>query len=126
MEQNASTVIVMCETVECLNEIDDVAAVVGVDGILIGTFDLSASMGVLNDWGNPKIKEALSKVGEACRKHGKIFGVAGLNHLPHLLAWAIAELDLRLIISKGDMAMVSDGMKAAHDTLVGIQASVSR
>ena len=117
MEKNASTVIVMCETVGCLEQIDDVAAVPGVDGILIGTFDLCTSLGVLNDWENPKIKEALSKVAMACKTHGKIFGVAGLNHLPKVLSWVINDLGARLVISKGDTAIISDGLKAAHDTL---------
>lgn len=117
MEQNASTVIVMCETVGCLDQIDDVAAIPGVDGILIGTFDLCTSLGVLDDWENPKMREAFSKVGAACHKHGKIFGVAGLNHLPEMLSWVIHHLGARLVISKGDMAIVSDGLKTAHDTL---------
>lgn len=121
LDQRGSTAIVMCETVECLNEIDGVAAVDGVDGILIGTFDLSIELGILGDWENPKLKEALEKVGMACKKHGKVFGVAGLNHLPAVLTWVINTLGARFVVGKGDMAIVSDGMKASCDAIRALE-----
>ena len=111
----------MCETVECLNEIDGVAAVDGADGILIGTFDLSIELGILGDWETPKLKQALEKIGMACEKHGKLFGVAGLNHLLEVLKWIINTLGARFIVGKGDMAIVSDGMRASYDAIRALE-----
>ena len=42
-----------CETAEALAQIEKIAALPGVDGIFIGPFDLSISMGMAGDFENP-------------------------------------------------------------------------
>jgi len=46
-----------------------------------------------------------------------VFVVAGLNHLPDVVKGEISGLGARLIVGKGDMAIVADGMKARHEGL---------
>ena len=58
------------ETVEALNHIDEIVSVPGVDVALIGPSDLSFSMGILEDYFNPKYQEALDKIVKACNKSG--------------------------------------------------------
>ncbi|MEE2784861.1 MAG: aldolase/citrate lyase family protein [Pseudomonadota bacterium] len=57
----------MIETVEALEAIDDIAAVSGVDVLLIGPSDLSINLDVPLDYRNPKYLAALEKIGTACR-----------------------------------------------------------
>lgn len=111
----------MVETVACLDVIDEVASVPGVDVILIGTFDLSTELGILGDWENPKLKKALEKVANACKKHGKVFGVAGLNHLPVVLKWVINVLGARFVVGQGDMQILANGLKSSYETLRGLE-----
>lgn len=60
-----------CETVGALEAIEEIAAMDGVDGIFIGPFDLSISMGMPGDFSNPVFQAALKRVLDACHAAGK-------------------------------------------------------
>lgn len=60
-----------CETVGCLENIEEIAALPGVDGIFVGPFDLSASMGIPGQFEKPEFKEALERILAACKTENK-------------------------------------------------------
>ena len=60
-----------CETKECVDIIEDIVALDGVDGIFVGPYDLSASLGMPGDFENPKFQEAIEKVCKATKEAGK-------------------------------------------------------
>lgn len=65
---NAETLVIpQCETVEALADIETIVAMDGVDGIFIGPFDLSISMGMPGDFENPEFHAALERILNACR-----------------------------------------------------------
>ncbi len=70
--------VVMIESPEAVKNAADIAAVDGVDVLLIGTSDLSSELGIVGQMGHPKVIEAYETVGAACRKHGKILGMGGV------------------------------------------------
>lgn len=43
--------------------------------------------------------QLLAKVSEACRKHGKIMGLAGIYHQPVIQDWAVNKLGVGFIPS---------------------------
>ena len=76
---NASTlVVVMIETPEAVENVDAIAAVEGVDGLLVGTNDLCMEMGIPGRVGDPAVMEAQAKVIDACRRHGRFPGLGGV------------------------------------------------
>jgi 4-hydroxy-2-oxoheptanedioate aldolase len=72
-------VIPQCETIEAVGNIEDILAVPGVAGIFIGPYDLSISMGIPVQFDNPKFKEAVWHVKEACNKAGKMVLTMGMT-----------------------------------------------
>lgn len=69
---NEETVLIpQCETVGCLEHIEEIAAMEGVDGIFVGPFDLSISMGIPAEFKNPKLIAALERILKACKDNGK-------------------------------------------------------
>ena len=69
---NAETLVIpQCETAEALSDIETIAAMDGVDGIFIGPFDLSISMGMPGDFEKPQFRAALARILSACRAAGK-------------------------------------------------------
>lgn len=70
--------VVMLESPKAVSNADDIAAVDGVDVLLIGTSDLSSELGIAGQMGHAKIIDAYETVGAACRKHGKALGLGGV------------------------------------------------
>lgn len=84
---NENTVIVLQaesqKAVDCINEI---AAVEGLDAVLIGPYDLSASLGHTGDLQHPVVQTAIKDIADACHKHHTklgIFGVCADNVSPY-------------------------------------------
>ena len=70
--------VVMIESPEAVKNAADIAAVDGIDVLLIGTSDLSSELGIAGQMGHPKVVDAYATVGAACRKHGKVLGMGGV------------------------------------------------
>jgi 2-dehydro-3-deoxyglucarate aldolase/4-hydroxy-2-oxoheptanedioate aldolase len=61
------------EDIETVAEVDEIVALDGVDGILIGHNDLSASMGLHGQYEHPDFVAALAEIEAACTRHGKSY-----------------------------------------------------
>jgi 2-dehydro-3-deoxyglucarate aldolase/4-hydroxy-2-oxoheptanedioate aldolase len=70
-----STVICQIESVTGLENLDAIAAVNGVDVLWVGHFDLTQSMGIPAQFQHPDFLDALRRVVEAARRHGKHAGM---------------------------------------------------
>ncbi len=84
-------IIPMIETIEALDNIDDMLSVPGIDVLLIGPSDLSINLDVALDYPNPKYVAALDKIAAACANAGV---VPGLYFIP-------PGLELSELIAKG-------------------------
>lgn len=73
------TVIVQIEHIQAVQAIEAIIRVAGVDGVLVGPYDLSASMGRLGEVTHPEVTAAIARVTEACQATGMPLGVFGLN-----------------------------------------------
>ena len=72
-KRNELTLILpQCENIELLEVIDEVAEMDGVDGIFIGPFDLSISMGIPGQFEHPEFLAAVRKIRNAVKKAGKL------------------------------------------------------
>ncbi len=72
-EANRDTLLVpQCETAGCLEHIDEICALDGVDGVFIGPFDLSIALGIPGDFANERHINAVAHVLDVCRRHGKL------------------------------------------------------
>ena len=83
----------------------------GIDVLLIGPNDLAISLGVAGQMQSPVLEEAIGKVAEAARAHGKIFGM----HAPEAMLDPWIPRGLTLLMSSLDTAMLQLGMKAIAD-----------
>lgn len=81
----ATMVIVMMEAVEALERVEEIAAVDGVDMMLVGTNDLTAEWGIPGEYDDPRVAAAYQRTIDACRKRGKHVGIGGLGSRPDLV-----------------------------------------
>ncbi|HLZ08252.1 MAG TPA: aldolase/citrate lyase family protein [Chloroflexota bacterium] len=68
---------VKVETAQGVANIEEIASVPGLDAILIGPSDLSTSLGIPGQYGHVRLREAIGRILEACRKNG----IAGGPHV---------------------------------------------
>ena len=107
---NAATmVIVQFESAEAIDRAEEIAAVEGVDMVLLGVNDLLADLGLAGQLEHPKVRDAYERTIAACRKHGKHAGVGGLSTKPKLAAEFIA-MGARLLSTGTDIQFLSSAM----------------
>lgn len=105
--------IAQIELASAVDTIDEIAAVDGIDALLIGPNDLAISLGVAGRMDSPLLAEAIGKVAEAARRHGKIFGM----HAPEAMLEPWFAHGLTLAMSLLDTGMLLAGMRAVADRL---------
>lgn len=71
--------VVQIETPAALEAIDEIAAVDGVDVLFVGPLDLSAGLGILQQFDHPAFKKALRRVAAAAERAGKAAGILLMN-----------------------------------------------
>jgi 4-hydroxy-2-oxoheptanedioate aldolase len=97
--------IVQVETVAALENAEEIAAVDGVDGVLIGPADLAASMGLRGDTSNPRVQaaveEAIAKVGNAGKSAGLLCIDESLakHYLANGANFVAAGIDTTLLVN---------------------------
>lgn len=104
---NASVLVaVMIESTQALACIGDIAAVDGVDLLLVGAADLCADMGVAGKTEDPRLLDAFERVLAAARRHGKYVGAGGLAAQPRLLGQLVAR-GVRYVSAGTDLAFLA-------------------
>ena len=69
-------VMLQIETEIGLANVEEIAAVPGVDSLCIGFLDLSSFLGVAGQTQNPKYLAAVDRIAAAGKKHGRVLGTA--------------------------------------------------
>jgi 2-keto-3-deoxy-L-rhamnonate aldolase RhmA len=111
---NAETVVVvMLETARGIDNAEAIAAVAGIDVLLIGSGDLTTDYGIPGQVDHPRLRAAYERVAGACRAHGKTLGVGGIRHNVALQGELI-RLGARFVIAGTDVNYVLAG--ARQDT----------
>lgn len=106
---NVDTItIAQIETAQAIEDIDAIAAVPGIDALLIGPNDLAISMGCAGDLLGETLDKAIGNVAEAAKKHDKIFGM----HAPDALLERWLSRGLNLVMSNLDTNILAAGLKA--------------
>ncbi len=102
---DATMVVVQFETAGAVERAEEIAAVEGVDMVLIGTNDLLADMGLPGQYEHERVRDAYARTLAACRKHGKHVGVGGLASRPKLAA-EFVKMGARYVSTGTDLAFL--------------------
>jgi 4-hydroxy-2-oxoheptanedioate aldolase len=108
------------ETVEAMDNLDEILSTPGVNACYIGPMDLTISMGITPqmDGEQPRYVEARKRIVEACRRHGV---VAGVNSTPRT-ARARIEEGFRMVLVTSDAGSMA---RAAGADLRSVRGDVA-
>lgn len=105
---NRSTLaIAQIETAAGVKNADAIAAVEGIDLLLIGPNDLAGSLGYPGELEHPDVEKSIGLVATACRKHHKIFGMHAA--VPMLARWR--KEGLTFLMHSMDLAVLNTGFQ---------------
>jgi 2-dehydro-3-deoxyglucarate aldolase len=110
VESQMSFVVAQVESAIAVASIAEIAAVHGLDAIMIGPYDLSASLGRTGDLRHPEVQTAIQQVITACRSIGVASGIHVVQPSPSDLNDAIAA-GHRFIAYGTDMLFLASRLK---------------
>lgn len=99
-----TAIIAMIETPEAVANVESIAAVEGLDVLLIGTQDLTTCMGIPGQLGHERVRAAYEAVAAACRTHGRVLGMGGIYDRE----WAATYMKLgaRFVLGGADSGLL--------------------
>jgi 2-dehydro-3-deoxyglucarate aldolase len=74
-----TAVVVQAEHIDAVHQIESIVQVAGVDAVLIGPYDLSASMGLIGQVDHPEVVQAIEHVTAVCLGAGVRLGIFGVS-----------------------------------------------
>lgn len=110
---NAETMVgIQIETAQAVDEVDDIAAIDGVDFLFVGPSDLSQALGVTGAFTDDRCLQALDRIAAACRAHDKRWGAVTPD--PGYASLVI-EKGCTLISPTNDVKLLSAGLGAVKE-----------
>ncbi len=114
--------IVQIEHVDAVNNLEGIASVEGIDMLMVGPNDLSASIGCLGRTRDPKARALMDEIAHKAKKAGKPFGVSlGPGDRESVREWV--ERGAVMIGCGDDLSFLNMG---ARDTLKFLHSLVGR
>jgi 2-dehydro-3-deoxyglucarate aldolase len=74
-----TAVIIQAEHIQAVENIEAIIQVPGVDAVLVGPYDLSASLGLMGQVEHPDVVAAIQQVTDACLTAGMRLGIFGMS-----------------------------------------------
>jgi 2-dehydro-3-deoxyglucarate aldolase len=114
-----TTVVVQAEHIQAVENIETIVAVPGIDAVLIGPYDLSASLGLMGQIDHPTVTQAIDRVTAVCRKAGLPLGIFGVT--PDAVR-PYAERGYTLLVAATDTLLLGRAAQALLDELRAMQS----
>jgi 2-dehydro-3-deoxyglucarate aldolase/4-hydroxy-2-oxoheptanedioate aldolase len=100
--------IAQIETARGLENVEAIAAVEGIDVLWVGHFDLTNSLGIPGQFSHPTFLQAIGRVVEVCRAHGKIPGFLASDVAN---GKALLDLGYRILAYGGDLWIYQQALR---------------
>jgi 2-keto-3-deoxy-L-rhamnonate aldolase RhmA len=107
---DATLVVAMLETPRAIENAEQIAAVPGIDVLLLGTNDLCLELGIPGQLEHERVVNAIDTVVRVCQKHGKWPGLGGVYGKD--LAKRYISRGMRFVLAGNDLGML---LAAAQD-----------
>ena len=104
-----SFLIINVESVPAIERLDQILAEPGLDGVIIGPHDLSLSLGLPEEYHNPRFEDAVRKIISKAREKGLGVGIHFSQEAELQIKWAKAGANI--IMHSSDIALFQQRLK---------------
>ena len=101
-------IIIQIEQEKALSHVDEIAAIDGVDILMLGPGDFSILSGIPGEFRHQRIIDALKKIAKAAEKHGKYWGCPTSSPED---AKMLLDLGAKFLCHSADIVLVLQGME---------------
>ena len=108
----------MLETPQAIANADAIAAVPGIDVLLIGTSDLTFEMGIPGQFMHVDVGKAYQTAAAACRKHRKWLGMGGVYSDEGLAAYI--AIGAKMVLAGSDFSLLMTAATTRAKALRGL------
>src|ERR1022692_1870123 len=112
-------VVVQVESGEAIDDLPNTVRVPGIDATMVGPNDLSISLGLAGEFGNPKFREALERIAAACKGSPVAAGIHFGDEKRNLDCRAMGYTFINF---SSDMGMLTRSLKEYMKLMVGTGA----
>jgi 4-hydroxy-2-oxoheptanedioate aldolase len=116
-------VAIMLETREAVDNCEEIAAVEGIDVVMIGANDLCLDLGIPGQVAAEPILTAAKRVAEACKSQGRHLGIGGVRTVDDLALYF--DMGYRFIFCADDTRLLTTGGQARTTALRNSLKSVA-
>ena len=100
-------IVIQVEQQEAVDQVDEIAAVEGVDVIMLGPADFTVLSGIPGKFDDPLVRRAYESIAAAARRHGKAWGApSGTPEQARMLL----EMGALFIAHQADILMIKNGL----------------
>ncbi|HVY07015.1 MAG TPA: aldolase/citrate lyase family protein [Burkholderiales bacterium] len=117
----ATMVVAMIETPLAVENAARIAAVPGLDALLVGTNDLALEMGIPGQLDHARLQAALSTVLAACEEHGKIPALGGIYGKELITRYL--GMGFRMMLAGNDISLLHSAAEAQAKFVRGLGAA---
>lgn len=111
-------VAVMLETEAAIGNCEAIAAVEGIDVVMVGANDLCLDLGMPGEVMHPGVVAMYERVAAACRAQGRFAGIGGVRTEADLKV--CFDLGFRFILAANDVALLVNAGRRRSDALRGL------
>lgn len=111
---------VLLESAEAIENCEEIAAVDGVDVLMVGANDLCLDLGVPGDVMNPRAVAAFARVAKACAESGRHAGIGGVGRAEDVSR--CIEMGYRFLLTCDDVRLL---VTAGREHTTGLRAAAA-
>lgn len=121
---DCSSLIIQVESIEAVDNIDALLSFDDVDGVMIGPYDISGSLGVPGQLNHPDVVEASKRVIAACEVHGKSCGTQIVEASP-ANTQALFDLGYTYAILSSDLFVLWKWAESMQEVIASMKQGIS-
>jgi len=115
-QKTKSIVIVQVEHIDAVNNLEEIFSVNGVDGFIIGPYDLSGSMGIPGQFEHPDFLDAMQRIKKVASEMSMVGGIHIIEPKPQQLQQRVEE-GYRFIAYSLDIRMLDAACHAGLESI---------